>query len=168
MVTISLHQAGPDDADHLAHVHLATATLAYASIVPPEAPPPALESIIAEWQGGFDDPSFRAFLAEERALPVGVVAIRADPDFADCGQLQRLYVLPGYWNTGVGSALHETAVSALRDGTFRQAGLWVLEANDRARRFYEKRGWRLLPEATLTWPGLRVVEVRYSRTLARS
>lgn len=47
----------------------------YASILPPEAPRRSLESMTAEWLNAFDNPSFRAFLAEDGNLPVGTVAI---------------------------------------------------------------------------------------------
>lgn len=161
-MAISVRQASYDDVQNLAHVQLTTVIHAYAGIFPAEASPPSLESLVTEWRGSFDARGFRAFLAEDSKLPVGTVAIRADPDFADLGQLERLHVVPERWNGGIGSALYEAAIKALQDGGYREAGLWVLEANDRARDFYEKRGWKLLPGRTLTWPGLNVVEFRYS------
>jgi hypothetical protein len=39
----------------------------------------------------------------------------------------------------VAARLHERALEALGPGIAR---LWVLEENHRARRFYERRGWR--------------------------
>ncbi len=56
--------------------------------------------------------------------------------------LDGLYVRPAFWGTGVAAELHDRAVAALRDAGVGTARLWVLEANDRARRFYERRGWR--------------------------
>jgi ribosomal protein S18 acetylase RimI-like enzyme len=38
------------------------------------------------------------------------------------------------------------AVGDLRSRGFRTATLWVLESNDRARRFYELAGWK--PDGT--------------------
>ena len=50
-------------------------------------------------------------------------------------------MLPAEWGRGAGAALHDEAHALLRrDGAI--AHLWVLEANERARRFYEARGWR--------------------------
>lgn len=58
------------------------------------------------------------------------------------GELTSLYLEPGSWGTGVGSELHDTAMVAL-GGAHTQATLWVLEANERARWFYERKGWVL-------------------------
>jgi GNAT superfamily N-acetyltransferase len=58
------------------------------------------------------------------------------------GQLNALYVLPDEWGSGVGSRLHDAAVAKLGE-LGPEARLWVLEANTRARAFYERRGWRL-------------------------
>jgi GNAT superfamily N-acetyltransferase len=55
------------------------------------------------------------------------------------GWLDGLYVRPEAWGTGVAARLHERALAALGPGIAR---LWVLEENHRARRFYERRGWR--------------------------
>ena len=41
------------------------------------------------------------------------------------------------------------------------AAVHMLEANARARRFYEHRGWKLVRGQVLDWPGLDVREVRY-------
>jgi GNAT superfamily N-acetyltransferase len=57
--------------------------------------------------------------------------------------LDALYVRPAAWGTGVAARLHDRAVAALREAGVERARLWVLDANGRARRFYERRGWRL-------------------------
>ena len=49
---------------------------------------------------------------------------------------------PRSWGAGHGSALHEAAMDHLAKEGFGEAVLWVLEGNERARRFYERRGWR--------------------------
>jgi ribosomal protein S18 acetylase RimI-like enzyme len=49
----------------------------------------------------------------------------------------------------------------------REAILWVLEANQRARRFYEAGGWRPDGSAkTLELHGFPLVQVRYRRIAA--
>ncbi len=59
------------------------------------------------------------------------------------GWLQRLYVLEHAWGNGVAEALHSAALEALREQGAASASLWCLAENPRARRFYEKQGWRL-------------------------
>jgi GNAT superfamily N-acetyltransferase len=81
------------------------------------------------------------------------------------GEVYALYVIPDWWSTGTGRSLMSCAVATLSDAGYQRAVLWVLEANDRARRFYEKAGW--IPDgASNVLAGLgRAVEVRYSRPL---
>ncbi|MFJ3336993.1 GNAT family N-acetyltransferase [Streptomyces sp. NPDC086766] len=81
-------------------------------------------------------------------------------------ELYAVYVAPGHWSAGVGRAL-------LRESTRRCAAaghprmlLWVLKDNARARRFYERAGFR--PdgaEEPFEVDGVAVPEVRYARSL---
>ena len=45
-----------------------------------------------------------------------------------------------YWN-GIGSQLMETAMDTLRNDGYKEVTLWVLDTNEKSRKFYEKRGW---------------------------
>jgi GNAT superfamily N-acetyltransferase len=56
--------------------------------------------------------------------------------------LEALYVRPGAWGTGLAVVLHDLAVAERRARGVSEARLWVLERNARARRFYERLGWR--------------------------
>jgi putative acetyltransferase len=89
---------------------------------------------------------------ETRAFFRGVVAERAEVvvaesegqvvGFAALGSelLEHLYVDPRFQGRGIGSALLERA-KELRPQGFR---LWVFQRNEEARRFYERRGFRLV------------------------
>jgi GNAT superfamily N-acetyltransferase len=143
--------------------------VAYAGIFPATAPLPELASVVREWEKEFADPTAAVFLAEDdedgRAA-VGTVAVRADPEDLHpngraTGQLRRLHVLPRLWGRGLGAALYAAAETTLRDAGYEAGSLWVLEGNGRARSFYERRGWTLVPGRTLTWPNGGPVEVRY-------
>jgi ribosomal protein S18 acetylase RimI-like enzyme len=72
----------------------------------------------------------------------GIVAAgpSRDPGDAD-GQLYALYVDPDRFGAGYGSALDQAARAHLAGQGFTRATLWVLVGNDRARSFYERRGW---------------------------
>jgi ribosomal protein S18 acetylase RimI-like enzyme len=81
------------------------------------------------------------------------------------GEVYALYVAPEWWSTGTGRSLMSRAVAALTDAGYERAVLWVLEANARARRFYERAGWAC-DGASNVLDGLGgVVEVRYTRPL---
>lgn len=71
----------------------------------------------------------------------GAGDLRAGDEPTSTALLHAIYLHPTAWGTGLGSALLEATVNALRALSFSKATLWVIEANERARRFYEARGW---------------------------
>jgi GNAT superfamily N-acetyltransferase len=70
--------------------------------------------------------------------PPLVPADRADPALGD---LYALYLAPDVWHRGIGARLHDAALDRLRSCGFTHAGLWVLDTNERALRFYRRQGW---------------------------
>ena len=58
------------------------------------------------------------------------------------GEVYALYAHPEAWSTGTGALLLAAARERLRADGREQAVLWVLAANSRARRFYERQGLR--------------------------
>ena len=82
------------------------------------------------------------------------------------GVIWMLYVLPGYQGCGVGSALYDAAIGALKQAGRRKALLEVLAGNETAVAFYRARGW--VPEGRRTEhiPGFRFTAVRMGLALA--
>jgi GNAT superfamily N-acetyltransferase len=78
-------------------------------------------------------------------------------------ELRALYVVPSAWGSGVAQDLMRTALDWLRVRAVEEAVLWVGEANDRARRFYEREGWSADGETRVSALGPR--ELRYRLTL---
>jgi GNAT superfamily N-acetyltransferase len=74
-------------------------------------------------------------VAEVDGAPAGIAGCRTE-------WLDGLYVRPEHWGRGLGRKLHDEVLSRLRKDGSTRCHLWVLEANDRARRFYEGLGWR--------------------------
>jgi ribosomal protein S18 acetylase RimI-like enzyme len=81
------------------------------------------------------------------------------------GELYALYVTPDWWSAGVGRALMDSVLAALREAGYTSAVLWVLADNTRARRFYDRAGFA--PDGvTNILAGLGgVLEFRYARNL---
>lgn len=82
------------------------------------------------------------------------------------GELYTLYVSGRVAGSGVGHLLLAYAVAQLKATLHTSAILWVLESNQRARRFYEREGWshdgaRGVEEIA----GVEVDVVRYRRAL---
>ena len=83
------------------------------------------------------------------------------------GEVWAIYVDPEAQRRGVGRALMAAATRGLADHGFREAVLWVFEANAPARAFYERLGWA--PDGAakpLAIGGAAPIELRYRRRLA--
>jgi ribosomal protein S18 acetylase RimI-like enzyme len=97
-----------------------------------------------------------AFVAEEDGRVVGFVVARHG------GVLDTLYTAPRVWGRGVGRALMDAALGALRDVGYEVAVLWTAEQNTRAREIYERYGWKLDGATTeKTFVGVTFTELRY-------
>jgi GNAT superfamily N-acetyltransferase len=110
-------------------------------------------------------PGWSTFVAEDDRGVVGFVSLGPSRDQRGVGELFAIYVDPALWGTGIGRSLLARAEEQLR-GEYRQATLWVLEANPRARQFYELAGWAAdgARKAEERW-GVRAPEVRYRKSL---
>jgi GNAT superfamily N-acetyltransferase len=72
-------------------------------------------------------------------------------------EIEAIHSLPESWGRGLGAAMLEFAL----DGN-DAAGLWAFAENKRARRFYEKHGFRFTGETRVSeFDG--AMEVRYER-----
>jgi GNAT superfamily N-acetyltransferase len=105
------------------------------------------------------------WVAEEHGRIVGfaIAGPSRDADASpDTGEVGAIYLRRDGAGRGVGRALFAHTVAELwRDG-FRQATLWVLDTNLRARRFYEAAGWA--PDGAIKLeerPGFVMRELRY-------
>jgi RimJ/RimL family protein N-acetyltransferase len=69
---------------------------------------------------------------------------------------------PESWSRGLGTTLLRAAVADLQARGFDPLVLWVIEANVRGRRFYERGGWQ--PDGArqpIDFDGVFVDEIRY-------
>ncbi|MFD8969789.1 GNAT family N-acetyltransferase [Streptomyces sp. NPDC059568] len=112
-------------------------------------------------------------LVAERAGQVvgwGCCGPSRDEDVPDrTAELYALYVLPERIGTGVGSALVDALTARAEAAGASSLVLWVLAANDRARRFYAWAGFA--PdgrEEQFDVDGVAVPEVRCARRLSAS
>jgi GNAT superfamily N-acetyltransferase len=110
--------------------------------------------------------------AAEGAGVIGFVSFGpsrdSDTDPRATGEVFAIYADPDVWGTGAGRSLLASAVAELARLGYADAILWVLDTNDRARRFYALAGWAEDGASkTDASRGFALTEVRYRRTLGR-
>ena len=132
------------DIDEVAAVHMRTWQAAYAGIVPAEfLDALKIEVFVARRRENKHGTTLVAVLDGTIVGFAHLGPYREDDGSLDPGhgELYALYVAPERWGTGAGRALIEAAEQELAR-TYRNVRLFVLEENHRARRFYERAGWR--------------------------
>jgi len=148
---VSVRAATPADAEAISRIRVATWKAAYAGLIDDATlaalePEPEIEPRRARLANLPARTS--VFVAEDAGEVVGFaqVGLYRDEDLAasadgELGELFALYVRNDYWGSGVGHALHEAGVVALKEAGFTRARLWVLAGNTQAIAFYERHGW---------------------------
>lgn len=161
--------ATPDDTYDVARVQVRSWQSAYRGLIDQAY----LDSLEPEtWAGrytfgrmGIQLPSTLVAVNGSTICGLATTGLCRDVDLSNFGELMAIYVDPAYVGTGVGRLLIAAARARLRGVGVRQAALWVLDGNARARRFYERDGWRFDgTRRTRTYGNAPVEEVRYRRT----
>ncbi|MEW2374709.1 GNAT family N-acetyltransferase [Micromonospora sp. NPDC047812] len=180
---LTIRREEPDDAEAVARVHIHGWQAGYAGIMPEEV----LRRLnVTAWAQrrrdlGTADPEhpFTTLLAEVDGVLAGFTTFgpyrnnqdRGDLDAAH-GEVVAMYVEPTRWGDGTARALLAAAREGLVARGWSDYRLWVLEANHRARRFYERAG--LSPDGERSTypvplaggrPPVGLVELRYAGRL---
>lgn len=91
---------------------------------------------------------------------------RAIPLENETAEITTIFVEPDHWGQGIGRQLLELVIHRLRAQGFSAITLWVLELNQRARRFYEAAGFYAAGDTkTSDSEGIMLEEVRYLKCL---
>ena len=164
-----VRMAQPGDGAGVAEVRVVSWRAAYRGLMPDEI----LNRMKPDgdrWEEAIAShaPRTSLLVADDDGQIMGFSLLGPDRDGAeDTGEIVAIYLRPEVWDRGYGWALMEHSVVALREHGFRRAVLWVLESNERARRFYETAAWIADGGHKLEeWDGFPLPHVRYSRDLA--
>jgi RimJ/RimL family protein N-acetyltransferase len=168
---MSLRRATADDAEALAHVHVAAWRAAYGGFVPePYLEQFTIESSIERFRRFLAADSDKTYLVECGGLIAGFLTLGAcrdeDLDSASCGEIWGIYVSPDYWRRGIGTNICRRAEDMLASLGCSVCTLWVFEANSRARRFYEAMGFRPDGASKELQLGIALKAIRYRKSLA--
>jgi GNAT superfamily N-acetyltransferase len=146
---VVLRDATPADAHALASVHVASWRAAYRGLMPDEVlaglSVPEREQLWSDRLTA-QEAQTSIVVATDAGRVVGFAAagpplVAADRADSTLGDLYALYLDPDHWGRGIGAPLHAAALDRLVTHRFTHAGLWVLDGNLRALRFYYRRGW---------------------------
>jgi ribosomal protein S18 acetylase RimI-like enzyme len=172
-MAVHLRPARPGDAGGIARVHIASWQRAYRHVFPAQyLAALSVQQREERWLLALTQGTHAIVVAEDDDAIVGFVAAGAsrDEDVPEgrVGELLTIYVTPRSWGTGIGRRLHDAAIQSLADGGYAEATLWVLDSNQRARGFYERRGWS--PDGAVKHGergGSAITELRYRRDVKR-
>jgi dihydropteroate synthase len=137
------------DADVLGAIAGRAWRATYPGIVPEPVLVEWIERAPASWHSAFanqpPDTPWRAWVAERDGTILGYATTTPaksewlpPPDGA--GELTNLYLDPDAIGTGVGSALYDHVVADLRERGFNPFVVWAFRDNERAIRFYQRKG----------------------------
>jgi ribosomal protein S18 acetylase RimI-like enzyme len=164
----TIRRAAAGDAVDIAATRVASWRAAYAGIVPAEILErmdarryaPSLEKRLGEPDHGI----LVTLGAEGRIEGYAITGPSRDSDVPGLGEVEAIYLAPESRGTGLGAPLLEAACASLAARGFEVALLWVLTANDAARRFYERAGFvRDGGARVLDFDGTPIEEIRYRR-----
>ena len=166
-----IRSAVAGDADAMGVVHVRAWQSAYRGVMP-DAYLDGLqpEERVAMWRGRISRTELPPLLVAELAGDVvGFAAFgpaQAAPDSTGVGELYAVNLDPVHWGKGIGRALLLEVTTALIAMKFREAILWVVPENVRARSLYESERWTedggVRTEEVL---GATVTDIRYRRQL---
>lgn len=149
MSDITVRQAKVEDAAGIAEVHVLTWQCAYKGQIPDTY----LDSLSIEkrtetWREQIksSEDGVYPLVAETDGKVIGwcTVGVSRDED-ADksTGEVYGIYVHPNFIGKGAGSKLMEYGLNLLREDGYKRATLWVLTSNDKTRKWYEDKGWKI-------------------------
>jgi ribosomal protein S18 acetylase RimI-like enzyme len=131
---IRVRRARHDEVRRLARMERAASEAEFGHIFPPEDYPYPIVEIARRWRRLLHDGRVRVRIIDVFEAPVGFVAFDAE-------RIRHLGVVPHQTRNGYGSVLLDHACDEIFGRGAREAVLWVLVDNTRAREFYRARGW---------------------------
>lgn len=137
---VRIREGSAEDIPEIARVHVQSWRETYRGQVPDACLNDlTVESRIKMWERVFGSGT-QVLVAEDETAIVGISSF-GDTDLKDAGEIYTMYVLKAHWGAGVGGALMNGVLNALRSSRVRVVKLWVLTTNARAIAFYKKHGF---------------------------
>lgn len=162
-MALLVREAAPDDLDALIAVQEEGAAAGLANIFPQDRYPFPREAVRRRWAEELADPGTRVYVGfDEDGALIGFAATRGN-ELLHFGTALRT------WGTGTAQDLHAALLVELVQTVAAGCShlrLRVFEANNRARRFYERLGWTQTGQRTRSAFPPHAVLVEYQLPLS--
>jgi L-amino acid N-acyltransferase YncA len=164
--SMRIRDAVVEDAGQIAGIHVRSWQFAYRGIVPDDV----LDALSTEqrrafWVEELVRSSRRTLVVEVDEAIAGWAAFGPcrDADAPAAVEVYGIYLDPAFLRRGLGKLLWAAACRAMAADGHARAAVWVVSANDRARRFYESMGGVLDDSASkvVEREGVPLPQVRY-------
>jgi predicted N-acetyltransferase YhbS len=147
----------PDDAAAVADL-IDRGFETYRSFAPADWDPPPAH--VAVFRHRMTRPGNWGLVAEDDGRVTGHIAFEPS-GLVGLAHLWNLFVAESHWGSGLAATLHDRAIAAATEAGYSEMRLYVPELHGRARRFYEREGWRFeRGGVTELQIGLDLVELR--------
>lgn len=145
-MNVSIDKASTRDAREMAEVQLSGLRVAYQGLLP--------EQLLGHSSIGTRAMHWQTWVQRRRALTyaarldgnlAGFVAAHTAPrevESEESTEVTALFVAPLYWGKGIATALISRILREFPDDGDRAVVAWVLESNERAKRFYTARSFQ--------------------------
>lgn len=164
-MSITIRKAEPKDATTLGHIQVTSWRSAFRNIASDEY----LDHMVSEehqvndWKEIIADPEQVIYIAELNVEPVGYAwAHGEDAESIEWdAELVSMHLIPEYKCQGLGRRLFAATAKQLHEQGCKSIYLWVLEANQPSRKFYEALGGELAGKHQIELGDRKLTEVAY-------
>jgi len=136
-----LRPAFPADVPALVEMQEVAAVASLSHLFPQDEYPFPRAAIAADWVSEIGRPDVDVLVHSRGGRVLAFAALRDD-------ELLHFGTALDTWGSGLAAALNDELLAKLTEAGHASAWLRVFEQNPRARRFYEKMGWRLTSQTS--------------------
>jgi RimJ/RimL family protein N-acetyltransferase len=146
--SVAIRDATLADARAIAEVHVRSWQTAYRGELPDDyLDGLSIDERETQWKERLARPEVgvEALVAEDDGAVIGFAGFgptRDEDAEAGTAEIYTLYLRPEWVGRGAGRDLFAASNERLEELGYTRATLWVLETNERSRRFYEAAGWQ--------------------------
>lgn len=166
---LEIIRATKGDAEEMGFVHVESWQKAYRGIIPDKI----IDSFTPEKQVRIFKEAiatrpeeYYLFNADGRSAGIALLHRSHEANAAETeGEIYAIYFHPDFWGTPATHKGFQFCFARLAERGFRKINIWVLEDNIRARKFYEKYGFRFDGTKQHIDLGKPLVEIRYSKSV---